>query len=126
MTIIGEGEETIVELLEAINTKRSLAHVRGIAFRDADKLGVNERRALIRDIDSLPFPAYEMFPVDYYRLLRMPHATNSDFVMPLLSGRGCTFECSFCYRLDAGFRPRRNESIIEEIQLLKRITELRT
>ena len=120
VTIIGEGEETIVELLEAINTKRSLAHVRGIAFRDADKLGVNERRALIRDIDSLPFPAYEMFPVDYYRLLRMPHATNSDFVMPLLSGRGCTFECSFCYRLDAGFRPRRNESIIEEIQLLKK------
>jgi len=120
VAIIGEGEETIVMLLEAINTKRSLAHVRGIAFREGNKVVVNERRALIRDIDSIPFPAYEMFPVDYYRLLRMPHATNSDFVMPLLSGRGCTFECAFCYRMDEGFRPRSNESIIEEIHLLKK------
>lgn len=120
VAIIGEGEETIIELLEAIHTKRSLAHVRGIAFREGNKVVVNERRALIKDVDSIPFPAYEMFPIDYYRLLRMPHATNSDFVMPVLSGRGCTFECNFCYRLDAGFRPRRNESIIEEIQLLKK------
>jgi len=120
VAIIGEGEETIVELLEAINTKRSLVHVRGIAFRDGNKVVVNERRALIRDIDSIPFPSYELFPIDYYRLFRMPHATNTDFIMPVLSGRGCTFECSFCYRLDAGFRPRHNESIIEEIQLLKK------
>lgn len=120
VAVIGEGEETIVELMEAISKKRNLTHVKGIAFRDGGKIVVNERRALIRDIDSIPFPAYEIFPIDYYRLLRMPHATNSDFIMPVLSGRGCTFECNFCYRLDAGFRPRRNESIIEEIQLLKK------
>lgn len=120
VAIIGEGDETIVELLEAISTKRNLTHVRGIAFREGDKVVINERRALIRDIDSIPFPSYKLFPIDYYRLGRMPHATNADFVMPVLSGRGCTFECNFCYRLDAGFRPRCNESIIEEIQLLKR------
>jgi len=55
----------------------------------------------------------------YYRLLRMPHASSSDFVMPLLSGRGCPFTCNFCYRLDEGLRERSNESIIEEIRLLK-------
>lgn len=120
VAVIGEGEETIVELIVAVSKKGSLAHVRGIAFREGDKVVINERRALIRDIDSIPFPAYEMFPVNYYRLIRMPHASNSDFVMPVLSGRGCTFECSFCYRLDEGFRPRSNESIIEEIQLLKK------
>ena len=53
MTIIGEGEETIVELLEAINTKRNLAHVRGIAFRDADKLGVNGTESIDKRHDSL-------------------------------------------------------------------------
>lgn len=120
VAVIGEGEETIVELIVAVSKKRSLTHVRGIAFREGSKVVINERRVLIRNIDSIPFPAYEMFPVDYYKLLRMPHATNSDFVMPVLSGRGCTFECNFCYRLDVGFRPRRNESIIEEIQLLKK------
>jgi anaerobic magnesium-protoporphyrin IX monomethyl ester cyclase len=60
-----------------------------------------------------------MFPIQYYRLYRMPLCNNSDFVMQMLSGRGCTFKCNFCYRMDKGFRPRVNESIIEEIKLLK-------
>ncbi len=118
--VIGEGEITVVELLDALAGKRPLGPVRGIAFREADQVKVNQRRALISDIDSLPFPAYELFPIDYYRLLRMPHVSQRDFVLPLLSGRGCTFECTFCYRLDTGFRPRSNAGIIEEIRFLQR------
>jgi len=117
--VIGEGEITIVELMDALSNHRPFTGIKGIAFRDGEKVIVNERRPLIKDIDSIPFPAYELFPVNYYRLLRMPHSTNSDFIMPVLSGRGCTFRCSFCYRMDKGFRPRGNESIIEEIKLLK-------
>jgi len=117
--VIGEGEETIVELMNALANKTSFDGIKGIAFRNGERVTVNERRPLIKDINSIPFPAYEMFPMDYYRLLRMPHATNSDFAIPILSGRGCTFACNFCYRLDEGFRPRSNEGIIEEIKLLK-------
>ena len=40
--------------------------------------------------------------------------------MPVLSGRGCTFTCNFCYRLDEGFRPRASEGLVEEIRLLKK------
>ena len=40
--------------------------------------------------------------------------------MPMLSGRGCTFKCNFCYRMDKGFRPRSNESIIDEMRYLKK------
>lgn len=119
IAVIGEGEDTIIELLDAISNHKPLIGIQGIAFRDSDKVIVNERRPLIKDIDTIPFPAYDLFPIDYYRLLRMPHASNSDFVMPVLSGRGCTFTCNFCYRLDEGLRPRSNESIIEEIRLLK-------
>ncbi len=117
--VIGEGEITIVELMDAIANHKSLNTVKGIAFREGEKLVINERRQLINNIDTIPFPAYELFPIDYYKLLRLPHATNSDFVMPILSGRGCTFKCNFCYRMDKGFRPRSNESIIEEIKFLK-------
>ena len=117
--VIGEGEVTIVELLKAIGEKRSLDDVKGIAYREDKRCIVNERRPLIENIDEIPFPAYELFPIDYYRLFRMPRCTNSDFVMPMLSGRGCTFKCNFCYRMDEGFRPRSNESIIEEIKILK-------
>ncbi len=117
--VMGEGEATVIELLQVIKDRKPLTEVKGIAFKDGEKVTVNPRRPLIQDVDSIPFPAYESFPVDYYRLIRMPHATNRDFVMPVLSGRGCTFKCNFCYRMDEGFRPRANKHIIEEIRLLK-------
>lgn len=118
--VIGEGELTIIELMNAILNKSSLTSIKGIAYRNGERVKVNAKRFLINDVDSIPFPAYNLFPIDYYRLLRMPHASNTDFLMPVLSGRGCTFECSFCYRMDEGFRPRSNESILEEIKLLKK------
>lgn len=118
--VIGEGEETIIELMETISNHKDFTYIKGIAFRYGDKVIVNERRTLIKDCDSLPFPAYDLFPMEYYRLLRTPLATKSDFVIPILSGRGCTFTCNFCYRMDTGFRPRSSESIIDEIRLLKR------
>jgi anaerobic magnesium-protoporphyrin IX monomethyl ester cyclase len=120
IAVIGEGEETIVELMQAITDKNTLSTVHGIAYIDGDKTIVTPRRKLIKDIDTIPFPAYDMFPIEYYRLIRMPHCNNQDFVMPLLSGRGCTFRCNFCYRLDKGFRGRSKESIIEEIAFLKK------
>jgi anaerobic magnesium-protoporphyrin IX monomethyl ester cyclase len=117
--VIGEGEETIVELLDAISNHQSLEKVRGIAFRDGNSIVVTEKRTLIKDIDSIPFPAYDLFPIEYYRLAREPNCHPTDFLMPVLSGRGCTFTCNFCFRLDKGFRPRQNEAIIEEIRFLK-------
>jgi anaerobic magnesium-protoporphyrin IX monomethyl ester cyclase len=120
IAVIGEGEDTVVELMQAIADKSALSRVHGIAFLDGDKTVVTPRRKLIKDIDTIPFPAYDKFPMEYYRLLRMPHCNNQDFVMPFLSGRGCTFRCNFCYRLDKGFRGRSKESIIEEIAFLKK------
>ena len=119
VVVMGEGEVTEIELIEAIKGKRPFSSVKGIAYLKKGKVLINPRQDLIRDLDSIPLPAYDLFPMEYYRLLRMPHATNSDLVMPILSGRGCTFQCNYCYRLDKGFRPRSCESIIEEIRLLK-------
>jgi len=119
IVVIGEGELTIVEVVDAIVNHKTLKNIKGIAYRDGNKVVINERRPLIEDIDEIPFPAYNLFPVSYYRLLRMPHTTNADFVISVLSGRGCKFKCNFCYRMDKGFRPRSSENIIEEIQFLK-------
>jgi radical SAM superfamily enzyme YgiQ (UPF0313 family) len=118
--VLGEGEITIIELLEAISNKKSFNGIKGIAYREEENVIINGKRDLAKDIDNIPFPAYKLFPMEYYRLLRVPYGANKDFVMPILSGRGCVFECNFCYRLDEGFRPRKNESIVEEIELLKK------
>lgn len=122
--VIGEGEETIVELMEAIGKRRSFSTVKGIAFWDGGKVVINERRPLIEDIDTIPFPAYDLFPMDYYRLIRLAYTSNTDFAISFLSGRGCPFTCNFCYRMDEGFRPRSNESIVSEISFLKKQYEI--
>ena len=117
---IGEGERTIVDLVDAISGNKSLGDVGGIAWRDGNEVFVNPRRPLIQDLDSIPFPAYHRFPMHVYRLIRFPHCAPTDFVGIMISGRGCDHRCTFCYRLDAGFRPRSNEGIIEEMKMLKR------
>lgn len=117
--VIGEGEKTIVNLLDVIIHHGDLRQVRGIAFRDGNNVVITPRRSLIKDIDSLPLPAYDLFPMEFYRLVREPNCTKSDFLMPILSGKGCPFKCNFCFRLDKGLRLRNNEAIIEEIRFLK-------
>jgi anaerobic magnesium-protoporphyrin IX monomethyl ester cyclase len=110
----GEGEETIVELLDRIDNGKSYEDVQGTAYIKNGVCCINPRRPLCK-IDSIPFPAYSLFPIEYYRLERVPNCTKSDFVMPVASARGCTFKCNFCYRMDKGFRPRNSEMILAEI-----------
>jgi len=117
--VIGEGEETIVDLAKTVAARRPLSSVRGIAYRDGKQVKITPRRPLVADLDSLPRPAYELFPMEFYRLLREPNSSPRDFVLPMVSGRGCPFKCAFCYRMDEGFRPRSTEGIIEEIKMLK-------
>ena len=115
----GEGEATIVELLDFLKEGKDLKDVLGIAYRKGDETFENHGRPLIEDVDSIPMPAYHLFNIEHYRLLRMPNCEKTDFIMPLLSGRGCTFTCNFCYRMDKGFRGRSNEAIIEEMRYLR-------
>lgn len=117
--VIGEGEVTVVELLETLAERRDPAGVPGIVFRRGNGFVRTPERQPIQDIDALPHPAWDLFPMDYYALLRMPHATNRDRVLPVFGGRGCPYRCNFCYRIDKGVRLRSAASIVAEIQALK-------
>jgi radical SAM superfamily enzyme YgiQ (UPF0313 family) len=116
--VLGEGEDSIIELTRAIAEKRDYRQITGIAVRSGDEIFINARRPLIQEIDEIPFPAYDLFPMEYYRLFRSPDSTGRDFGLPVLSGRGCKFRCNFCYRMDKGFRPRSPDAIIAEIRFL--------
>lgn len=117
---IGEGEITFVELMEAFAGKRTLESIDGIAFIDkSGRFVQNKRRELIQNINEIAWPAYDLFDMTHYTLLRLPNISSTERCIPMLSGRGCIFACNFCYRLDKGFRPRSAEGIIEEIQFLK-------
>jgi len=121
VVVIGEGELTIVELLDALKGKQELSNVKGIAFIKGSKCIQTPRRQLIQNIDEIPLPAWDLFPMDHYVLSREANIKNTDRCMLMLSGRGCTFKCNFCYRMDQGHRPRSSGSILEEIGILQKI-----
>lgn len=120
--MIGESDETVKEVLHVLETSKDWSSVKGIAYIDKHRGGVitNERRPLIKNIDSIPFPAYDLFNMEHYVLYPQPNSDRGDRIAEIISGRGCPFKCNFCYRMDSGFRPRSSEKIIEEIELLKK------
>ncbi|MFH1478593.1 MAG: radical SAM protein [Candidatus Omnitrophota bacterium] len=119
--VIGEGEITILEIVEALESRKDLSLIKGIAYNNSGKCVINLPRPLIQNIDDIDFPAYELFPIDHYALMRpVKGFANNDRHMPVLSGRGCIFKCNFCYRMDKGFRPRSADNILEEIKLLQK------
>jgi len=118
--VMGEGEISTVSLVNALEKGEDIAKVNGVAFLNSnEELVVTEEQPLIEDIDSINFPAWDLFPMDYYSLLRLPNIDKSERCLPVLSSRGCPFECNFCYRMDKGYRLRSPEGIIEEIGILK-------
>ncbi|MBS4096042.1 MAG: radical SAM protein [Sulfuricella sp.] len=118
--VIGEGERTAIEIIDALQKKRTLDSVAGIAYNDNGKCIRTPPRGLILNIDEIPFPAWDLFPMEHYTMMRMPHVKNSERCLPVLSGRGCTFKCNFCYRMDKGLRERSVERILEEIRILNK------
>jgi anaerobic magnesium-protoporphyrin IX monomethyl ester cyclase len=120
VVVIGEGENTIIELLKLLEKKEDFSSIKGISFMKSGQCIKTPRRELIQNVDGIPFPAWDLFPMDHYTLRRLPHIKNSERAMLVLSGRGCTFKCNFCYRMDKGHRARSPESIIEEIRILQK------
>ena len=115
---MGEGETTITKLMDAFENKIALNEVPGIGWLENNKLQTTPRAPLISDLDSLPPIPYELFPMHYYRMLRMPNAKSTDFCFPMMSARGCSFKCTFCYRMDPGYRMRSPQALLDEVEKL--------
>lgn len=93
---VGEGEETFVELLSHLRSGDPLDDVAGIAWRAPEGIRVNPARARIRDLDDVPLPDWEIFPVEAYIDYASPHGAVRGRSMPMLATRGCPYQCTFC------------------------------
>jgi anaerobic magnesium-protoporphyrin IX monomethyl ester cyclase len=120
IVVMGEGEVVMSNLVQALESGGNLAAIHGIAYREGDKVTINPREKLIKDVDSIPWPAWDLFPMDYYAMMRAPGIGQTERCQMVFTGRGCPFNCNFCYRMDPGFRPRSSENIIEELRILNR------
>jgi len=112
--IRGEGEITFKELVDYMIGKRDVKEIRGLTYKQNGSIKSNSSRELIKNLDSIPLPSYELLPMDKY---------NADGVKfgTIMTSRGCPFNCIFCSSsLQFGKRWRAHSvnRVIEEISML--------
>jgi len=86
----GEGEDIFTKLAESIESGRSLENLNGVAYKEGGTVRVNPEAPLIPNLDTLPFPAFHLLPMEYYRIC------DSIPICTLSSSRGCSRKCRYC------------------------------
>ncbi|MFZ3060705.1 MAG: radical SAM protein [Candidatus Methanoperedens sp.] len=116
--VCGEGEFTMLELIQTISSGRSIESVKGIYYRKNGLSISTSSRAPIDDLDSLPFPARHMFPIDKYKT-HPPYGMKNPY-MSMISSRGCPFKCAYCSKSIFGnkLRMRSPKNVVDEIAYL--------
>ena len=120
--IVGEGEITIIELLDSIENKSNLKNVNGIMFRENNQIITTKPREIIADLDTIPFPKLEELGFLEF-LENQSNDVNfniTDYPRPyaMLCSRGCPYQCTFCYHsLGFKYRERSIKNIIDELRI---------
>ncbi len=103
--IAGEGEFSLLELLD----KKPIQKIKGLIWRNKNRIKENKPRDYNNNLDELPFPAYDIFPMERY----------IDKKIPLVTSRGCPYHCIYCAMknvMGAKWRARSAENIFAEIK----------
>ena len=118
IVLLGEGEISLLETLKALDQKKSLESVKGIVYQSVNGIVNNGRREVIRDLDILPQPAWDLIEINDYKSAwtnKTPYALN------IATTRGCPYKCNWCAKPIYGnrYNSRSPKRVVEEIQFLK-------
>jgi len=122
--VLGEGEITFSNLLNNLIENKNISNISGIAFRDKQNSIIINPIKQYPDVNRLPLPAWHLFNIEKYFETGQRHGIkkSTEFrSLPILTSRGCPFNCSFCsaYQLfGKKYRFRSSESVLEEIDIL--------
>jgi len=115
IVVRGEGEETLLELLSHLFDSGDLQTVSGISFRKNGQIIRTPNRPFIQNLDELPRPAYQYFPLKKYQFF-------GKLILPIMTSRGCPYQCSYCVSSRmAGkmFRARSPKNVVDELEWLR-------
>jgi radical SAM superfamily enzyme YgiQ (UPF0313 family) len=118
--LLGEAELTLLELLNALEQKQTdFTVIQGIAFRQKNALVKTMRRPVMKALDELPFPAWDLIDIEPYRHSWIKH--TGYFSMNMGTTRGCPFKCNWCAKPIYGnrYNTRSPQNVVKELQLLK-------
>jgi anaerobic magnesium-protoporphyrin IX monomethyl ester cyclase len=117
--ILGEGETTLLDLVECWRDNREAATVSGLILAGRDQLHATHPRRALQDLDGLALPAWDLLDVDAYR--RAWGTAHGEFSWNIATSRGCPYSCNWCAKPSFGRRytVRSPENVVQEIALLK-------
>jgi anaerobic magnesium-protoporphyrin IX monomethyl ester cyclase len=118
--LIGEAELTLLELVQMLSgDKNNFNSIEGLAFKNNGAVIKTKQRSVIRDLDSLPFPAWDLIDIEPYRKSWLKHAGY--FSMNMATTRGCPFKCNWCAKPIYGnrYNTRTPGNVVAELKMLK-------
>ena len=113
--VVGEGEETIVELCSALEEGQDYSSIEGLCYKlDDGAIKVSGPR-IVMDLTKLPMPSYHLLPMEKYSSI-----IGMTPVSTMMGSRGCPYQCGFCFKTpsDKKYRTRSVENIVDEIEFL--------
>jgi len=128
IAVVGEGEETIIDILKYVNKKIKLEDIKGIVYKNKGKIIFNKPRELIEDLDKIPFPARHLLRIDKYKAPFHLSASEEKFCN-LIATRGCPYHCIFCGQsivFKNKVRKRSVKNVVDEIEFLIKKYDVKT
>jgi anaerobic magnesium-protoporphyrin IX monomethyl ester cyclase len=122
--IIGEGEHTLLDLIGALKNGADYSVIQGLAYIKNNEAIKTPGRQVLKDLDSLPLPAWNLVDIQPYRKSWLKHAGY--FSLNMSTTRGCPFKCNWCAKPIYGnrYNSRSPENVVQEIKLLKEWFEI--
>lgn len=120
--VLGEGEETCIALLAAIENEKSFTSVDGIAYLKDSVIYKTKPRRRLRQVDEIPWPDWGSLPLEKYLDAGLGMAAQGIRSMPILASRGCPYRCTFCsapQMWDAKWYGRNTDDVLKEIQFYR-------
>lgn len=118
--LIGEAEMSLLKLINSIQRNDTdFSNIEGIAFKKNNSIVKTAKRNVIKDLDTLPFPAWDLIDMEPYRNSWMKH--TGYFSMNMGTTRGCPFKCNWCAKPIYGnrYNTRSPENVVKELIMLK-------
>ncbi len=124
--VLAEGEESTVQMVNAIKDgSYNFENIDGFVYRKNGKIFANEKTGYIQNLDSIPFPAYDLIDIkDYYEDTsewHNPRNLSINTSLPIISSRSCPNRCNFCSMyivMGPRWRPRSAKNVVDEIEYL--------
>lgn len=116
--ILGEGELTLLELIQALEKQQPVDEISGIAYKASSQVVTTARRAVLTDLDALPDPAWDLVDICAYRHLWLKN--HGYFSLIIATTRGCPFKCNWCAKPIYGnrYNSRSPERVVREMSQL--------